>query len=1086
MLPLLIDEEPPYRDTLTVKPTGLLKATGMGVTKGFVNLAGAASLALEGYVNLVGDEYGKQDLRKWYEEVIKPAKKYWTPEPGSTSTAGSILHGIAGLAAPLSTGPAAPYVLVGEQTINTGYELYEQGVDPITAGILGITAGALSAAQVKLPAAGKTLGQTLGLIALNPALGAVQAQSTKHLLEQEGYDEQAKAYDPFDPVGRSIDTVLGIFFGGMAHYSRVRPKLPTAVEDAIDTAASHQKALKDSPFEQSHGAVNAHLQAREKALSDLSEGKPVDVAAPVRDIMREMTPTPTLDAFIDATKRLFPKIPDEHLLGIRAAIEARARRKGIDPDEYIGSAVAGVVEGQAAEGLLYQRGKTVDSSGDGGVEYTHEGQEVSQVSATQRAFDFGEDGPDKADQEGQLSEIKRTHDQQLADREQYPLVVSKKVDDFITSRLVVSDSDDAAHVASVIAENAQENLLSIITDKDGKILSIYRHSLGTAQSTPVDLKTLVGQALNTEGAAHVYLAHNHPSDTASLSRDDIAISHGVKNLFDGTRVTLKDMLAVTPRRYAGLHKKGELFPEAREQKVPLVERKFERHLSDEFFITSHEKAIEYAERYIPEGGIIFTDSNGRPVGILSSIEDYSRLRGEAQEAMLSEAERRNARSIILYEPKRTLSNAELLNVGKFSSASQIGVLDIIDSRGSLRTMGLDEAVSTGGIDFYQRHGDIDKAAVQFLEDGRAVIHAFKGGDVTSVLHELAHIWRRELEGDALALVEEWAGVKGGKWETAHEEAFAKGFERYWAEGKGPTPELEGLFKQLKQWILDIYRRLVTDDVWRSTLTPEVRKVFDNFFVETELPLRKADLPETAEARGVADTELRALEEETARETAAAEPIPEERTETVDWGAGPTVTQSRRGRIMEEKARERQASAPSERVSALDYAFSEEPRTAELTPERLSFIRDRLATAEGPQSLKDAETGLVVGRTGSGYPEWFQNKGYTQKEVLGIIDKAIKGGELTERQRGIIEDLVLSSEREFRKAQPILNEPVERMVETMIAERGDLPYFEGYDQAGKAVFGSSREVLDRAKADYHRVKDLEETYMRIAQCIRGGG
>ena len=39
-----------------------------------------------------------------------------------------------------------------------------------------------------------------------------------------------------------------------------------------------------------------------------------------------------------------------------------------------------------------------------------------------------------------------------------------------------------------------------------------------------------------------------------------------------------------------------------------------------------------------------------------------------------------------------------------------------------------------------------------------------------------------------------------------------GFERYLTEGKAPTPELENIFEQMKQWMLDVYRRIAKSDI----------------------------------------------------------------------------------------------------------------------------------------------------------------------------------------------------------------------------------------------------------------------------------
>jgi hypothetical protein len=125
-------------------------------------------------------------------------------------------------------------------------------------------------------------------------------------------------------------------------------------------------------------------------------------------------------------------------------------------------------------------------------------------------------------------------------------------------------------------------------------------------------------------------------------------------------------------------------------------------------------------------------------------------------------------------------------------------------------------------------------AVAFGEDNRAVITAFRGkADASTVVHELGHVFRRDLEAEDLSLVERWAGVKEGKWEEPHEEKFARSFERYLREGRAPVPELEGVFAKFKTWLTEVYRTIKGTPL-DVDLSPEVRRTFDR--------LLGADLP----------------------------------------------------------------------------------------------------------------------------------------------------------------------------------------------------------------------------------------------------
>jgi len=126
-----------------------------------------------------------------------------------------------------------------------------------------------------------------------------------------------------------------------------------------------------------------------------------------------------------------------------------------------------------------------------------------------------------------------------------------------------------------------------------------------------------------------------------------------------------------------------------------------------------------------------------------------------------------------------------------------------------------------------------KAAAQFAEDGKATLIAFEKADLSSLLHELGHVFRRTLDGRDLAAVEKWAGVEGGNWSIKHEEKFARGFEKYLLDGKAPNHRLRSTFARLRQWLRAIYDNLRNSPL-DIEISPDVRKAFDNMFVVREI------------------------------------------------------------------------------------------------------------------------------------------------------------------------------------------------------------------------------------------------------------
>lgn len=140
-----------------------------------------------------------------------------------------------------------------------------------------------------------------------------------------------------------------------------------------------------------------------------------------------------------------------------------------------------------------------------------------------------------------------------------------------------------------------------------------------------------------------------------------------------------------------------------------------------------------------------------------------------------------------------------------------------------------------------------KGAVTFMEDGRAIIHALQAADVSTVVHELGHIFRRDLAHadynggpQDLKTVEKWAGVKDGQWTTEAEEKFARAFEKYLADGEAPTPALEGAFAKFKNWLLTIYRAITGSSI-DVKITPDVKAVFDRLLGAEPQGLEQMDM-----------------------------------------------------------------------------------------------------------------------------------------------------------------------------------------------------------------------------------------------------
>ena len=118
-----------------------------------------------------------------------------------------------------------------------------------------------------------------------------------------------------------------------------------------------------------------------------------------------------------------------------------------------------------------------------------------------------------------------------------------------------------------------------------------------------------------------------------------------------------------------------------------------------------------------------------------------------------------------------------------------------------------------------------KGVVQFMNDGKAIITAFENADVSTMVHEIGHVFRRQLNPTQVVQANEFVGAKEGeRWTREQEEQWARGFEDYLQTGIAPTLELSSTFEKFKQWLTDIYGNI------KEVLSPQASRVYDSLFL----------------------------------------------------------------------------------------------------------------------------------------------------------------------------------------------------------------------------------------------------------------
>lgn len=112
-------------------------------------------------------------------------------------------------------GPLVGAVLTGaDEGMTAADDLKQAGVDLGTRTKAGAVIGLATGAGVALPVAGNTLAQTAGLVATGGPLSFMaQQQAVRSILQAADYSKLAEQYDPLDPVGLAVSTLIPAGFG---------------------------------------------------------------------------------------------------------------------------------------------------------------------------------------------------------------------------------------------------------------------------------------------------------------------------------------------------------------------------------------------------------------------------------------------------------------------------------------------------------------------------------------------------------------------------------------------------------------------------------------------------------------------------------------------------------------------------------------------------------------------------------------------------------------------------------------------------------------------------------------------------------
>ncbi|EEW1477786.1 TPA: hypothetical protein ACIWSP_001965 [Escherichia coli] len=297
------------------------------------------------------------EQRKLAEQQVKRL----TPDAATTGTAGQVLYGLFDMGGQAVVGTTLGGPVGGAAAVTSlqGFSEFErltaQGVDFRTAQEAGLVQGITAGAGTLIPMslglrAGGALAEGVAAqlartgessvrraaatavratpdiayaAGTNIAFGMAQRGLTAKTLRDGGYSEMANQYDVLDRQAIAIDAVLGVAFGGVGRFINSRGEStsapnfsPVDVDAALAANAAHHAEIDIAPGVPINVlSRNSHIQALRKAMSDVSQGRPVDVASIVESASFSKIPW---------RKSLLSQAVDEALSSVDDGVTARA------------------------------------------------------------------------------------------------------------------------------------------------------------------------------------------------------------------------------------------------------------------------------------------------------------------------------------------------------------------------------------------------------------------------------------------------------------------------------------------------------------------------------------------------------------------------------------------------------------------------------------------------------------------------------------------------------------------------------------------------------------------------------------------
>jgi hypothetical protein len=358
---------------------GAFVADTVGAFGGMAAAAGLGDplLANRGAVQKESERIQREGLQFDTGEGMRDFAEFLRPDAETAHTAERLVFDFARVATKaigysVATGNvfAGAALTGGDEGAATADDLKRQGVDLATRTKAGAVVGAATAVGVALPMAGNTLAQTAGLVALGgPVSFMAQQQAVRSILEAADYTKLAEQYDPLDPVGLAVSTLIPVGFGAWG----LRAAKARQAREATEAAARAEAEFAAGPVPSERTAVADAVRA--------ATDEQVDAARVLLAVERRQAGNPGRADDLGAQQAhetALARAEEQMARGERVAVDDVAPRFEADPFATtrlvlpeaadVADQLRGMGEGAfwAVEGGRLLRSGT-DTPGDGGM-----------------------------------------------------------------------------------------------------------------------------------------------------------------------------------------------------------------------------------------------------------------------------------------------------------------------------------------------------------------------------------------------------------------------------------------------------------------------------------------------------------------------------------------------------------------------------------------------------------------------------------------------------------------------------------------------------------------------------------------------